>query len=74
MAHAATILERSGDPAGAIHIQDRMRQELSAMPIEEALPLVVRACTGKEGGGAGQGGCVRGVRLCRGVVRCLSHS
>jgi len=35
------MLERSGDPTGALLIQDRMRVELSAMPIEEALPLVV---------------------------------
>jgi hypothetical protein len=41
MAHAASMLERSGDPTGALLIQDRMRVELSAMPIEEALPLVV---------------------------------
>uniref|UniRef100_A0A7S3VSI5 phosphoenolpyruvate carboxylase n=2 Tax=Dunaliella tertiolecta TaxID=3047 RepID=A0A7S3VSI5_DUNTE len=40
MAHAASMLERSGDSEGALQIQGRMREELRAMPIEEALPLV----------------------------------
>ncbi|KAJ9504563.1 hypothetical protein QJQ45_013690 [Haematococcus lacustris] len=39
-AHAASLLERNGDSVGAGQVQERMRQELMAMPLEEALPIV----------------------------------
>jgi hypothetical protein len=42
MTHAASMLEASGDSVGANQIQDRMREEIMAMPLEEALPIVVR--------------------------------
>ncbi|KAL6765264.1 phosphoenolpyruvate carboxylase-domain-containing protein [Haematococcus lacustris] len=41
-AHAASLLERNGDSVGAGQVQERMRQELMAMPLEEALPIVHR--------------------------------
>jgi hypothetical protein len=41
MAQAASLLETSGDHEGATQIQNRMREELMAMPLEEAFPLVV---------------------------------
>jgi len=40
MTHAASMLEASGDSVGANQIQDRMREEIMAMPLEEALPIV----------------------------------
>lgn len=42
MAKAASLLETSGDHEGATQIQDRMKEELVAMSLEEAFPLVVR--------------------------------
>jgi hypothetical protein len=41
MAKAASLLETNGDHTGATQIQDRMREELMAMPLEDAFPLVV---------------------------------
>lgn len=43
MANAAAMLEQSGDSIGANQIQDRMKDELVTMPLEEALPIVVGA-------------------------------
>jgi hypothetical protein len=42
MAQAAAMLQANQDPQGARLIQDRMKEELVSMPLEEALPIVVR--------------------------------
>ncbi len=42
MAQAAAMLEESSDPSGAALIQQRMKQTLQEMPMEEAAPIVVR--------------------------------
>lgn len=45
LSQAAALLESSHDPVGARVIQDRMKQELMALPMEEAVPIVVRKHT-----------------------------
>ncbi len=46
LAQAASLLEASQDPEGAQLIQSRMKEELTSLPLAEALAVVVRRRSG----------------------------